>query len=135
MKTQESQRIGQKVRELFGRAPGLFRPFTYYDERLDRILVLVKDCSVGEERINRILTVFENNYPEGGKTCVGFAIENWRWFSRRHNLPSNNIVHLLPVLDIIAGEFPDAVAVIDGVVRPIINQFESDIVVLDQSGL
>src|SRR5437667_8827373 len=56
---------------------GEFRPFAVFDEPLDCIRVVLRDCSATEVRIDGLLTVLEANYPlvEGQSEIVGFTIK------------------------------------------------------------
>lgn len=71
------------VREAFGERYG-FRPCALFDEKLDCIRVIARDCSVTEIRIDEALTVLESNV--NGK-YVGFTIKGAKHFCKRHNLP------------------------------------------------
>src|SRR5262245_32036706 len=64
MKTDEirlqTEEMGKQIRTLFP-AGSAFKPFVIFDERLDCIRVVARDCSVTEIRINTLLTVLEDN--------------------------------------------------------------------------
>lgn len=88
-----------------GIAPGPFRPFAEYHERLDRIVVLVKDGSICEVSAPlRCIVLLKDNH-EGG--TIGFAIERGGWLCREHRLigPSGD-VDLQRALDAVAKEYP-----------------------------
>ena len=58
-----------------------FRPVAYYDKHLDVIRVQILDCSIWEDRLDRIMTVYHNNHhvsPNGVNDVVGFAIKGVR---------------------------------------------------------
>ena len=56
---------------------GPFRAHAVFDEQLDCIRVLWRDCSTNEIRVSELLTILENNYPDVAETpeCVGFTIK------------------------------------------------------------
>jgi hypothetical protein len=55
---------------------GAFRPFALFDEQLDCIRVVWRDCSANEIRVSKLLTILEDNYPESSTPeCVGFTIK------------------------------------------------------------
>ena len=56
--------------------PGPFRPFAVFDEPLDCIRVVWRDCSANEIRAGELLTILVDNYPASGELeCVGFTIK------------------------------------------------------------
>ena len=60
-----------------------FKPVAYYDEELDCIRVITRDCSVTEVRINEFLTIAEDNYPQNpSDKYVGFTVKGVRYFIR-----------------------------------------------------
>ena len=124
-------RIGEEIRRLFAENKP-FRPFTAYFKHLDRILVLVKDCSIFEERVNDILTILEDNYPEKEKDkYVGFVIECARDFCLKCGLSSQRgTVRLAIVLDAIVAIYPKDVFWVDGVTRPLLKKFSLDSVAI-----
>lgn len=82
-----------------------FRPFAYYDKHLDCIRVQIRDCSVLEQRKNRIFTVLKANHDNSG-SLVGFNIKGVRLLFKQlgldlqacHKLADlmNSIVRLYP---------------------------------------
>ena len=55
---------------------GAFRPFAIFDEQLDCIRVVWRDCSANEIRVSKMLTILEDNHPESEELeCVGFTIK------------------------------------------------------------
>lgn len=58
-----------------------FRPIAYYDKHLDAIRVQINDCSIWEERLDGIMTIYHANHhlnPDGLNDVVGFAIKGVR---------------------------------------------------------
>jgi hypothetical protein len=59
----------------------VFKPIAYYDKHLDAIRVQIMDCSIWEERLDRIMTLYHANHglnPDGLNDVVGFAIKGVR---------------------------------------------------------
>ena len=55
---------------------GAFRPHAVFDEQMDCIRVLWRDCSANEIRVSELLTIVVDNYPASSKPeCVGFNIK------------------------------------------------------------
>lgn len=123
MEASEIARITRKIRELFADEHGPFRPFALFEEELNRILVLVKDCSVTKERINALLTVFEDNYPEGSRIYVGFAIEGARQFCSENGLPAEGEIRLAAVLDALNATCPKHTSFVNEHLRPLLAEF------------
>lgn len=60
-----------------------FKPVAYFDEQLDCVRVIIRDCSVTEVRINEYLTIAEDNYPQNpADRYVGFTVKGVRHFIR-----------------------------------------------------
>ena len=58
-----------------------FQPLAYYDKHLDVIRVQMLDCSICEERLDHIMTIYHaNHHPnsDGINDVVGFAIKGVR---------------------------------------------------------
>jgi len=73
----ETERIGEEIRKLFpDNKP--FKPFAIYIERLDRILVVTKDCRKREINFGKIFGVCrgENHFLEYT------WLNNWKKFSK-----------------------------------------------------
>lgn len=76
---QTVRKIEDKVRRAFRGSKRKFRPFVSFDPVLDRIMLVVRDCSTTEEAVKGgILTVFEDNYPKGRhrQRYIGVAFDN-----------------------------------------------------------
>lgn len=66
-----------------------FEPVAYYDKHLDAIRVQTMDCSIWEDRLDRILTVYHANHhqqADGLNDVVGFAIKGVRHLLREIGL-------------------------------------------------
>lgn len=97
----------KRIFATFGREPQGFRPCAYFDEPLDCIRVIARDCSVTETRISRVLTILEDNYPapNGGRELyVGFTIKGARHFCQQHGIDLSVPVKLTELLDRILEE-------------------------------
>jgi len=71
---------GMRVDQILKGLPD-FQPVAYYDKHLDAIRVQIMDCSIWEERLDRIMTVYHANHhlnPDGLNDVVGFAIKGVR---------------------------------------------------------
>jgi len=135
MKTVEEIRL--QVRGAFSRKPrSQFRPCAYFDDRLDCIRVIARDCSILETRINPMLTVLEDNYYQetGKKQYVGFTLKGARYFCREHNIDLATPIDISKLLDAILAAFPD-VAVelfVNAIAKPLVHEGKIDTV--DVSG-
>ena len=85
-----------------------FKPFAYYDKHLDCIRVQIRDCSVTEERVNRIFTVLKPNHSEVGAQYVGFNIKGIRHLFNQIGLPLHGVISLTDIFDGIVQQFPEA---------------------------
>jgi len=94
-----------------------FRPLASFDPNIDRITVLVRDCSITEVSNRRsFLTLFKDNHEEG---YAGFAIDFAYLLCLKNDLIGDDeIVSLSKALDMIAGASPedkDACAIAQGI--------------------
>lgn len=106
-----------------------FRPFAVFDEPLDCIRVITRDCSVTEIRVDDFLTVLEANYPvSGAAEYIGFTIKGVAHLCQTHGIPSNGPWKLADFLDAImkASNEPVARPVVQKVARPIIEENKLD---------
>jgi hypothetical protein len=114
------------VKEAFGGKPGRFRACAYFDDRLDCIRVIARDCSILETRINQRITILEDNsYSESGdKKYVGFTVKGARHFCQEHNFSLSAPIDMSALLDAIVASFPE-VAVelfVKYVAKPLVKQ-------------
>jgi len=105
MQNDRTRQIEVEMRKLFRDSPpGPFRPFAVFEERLDRIVVLTRDCSVTETRVNDVLVMLENNYPgDGEERYVGFVIEGARGFLAACGFSADEPPRLQTILNVLAG--------------------------------
>jgi hypothetical protein len=135
MKTPDQ--IGALVKSAFDGASGKFHPCAFFDDRLDCIRVVARDCSILETRINPFLTLLEDNYAESGdgKQYVGFSIKGARYFCHEHGFSLDSPIEVSALLDAILKAFPD-VAVemfVNAIARPLVR--ERKIERVDVSGI
>ncbi len=127
MKTQEQ--IGELVKEAFSGESGGFRPCAFFDDRLDCIRVIARDCSVLEVRVNETLTVLVDNYPETGQNrYVGFTVKGARHFCQQHGFDLATPIKVSELLDAVLATFPELVVqlFVDLVARPLIRDEKID---------
>jgi hypothetical protein len=126
MKTPEE--ISVLVRASLRGAPGQFRPGAFFDDRLDCIRVITRDCSVLETRVNEYLTVLEPNYAKENDPTpyVGFTIKGARHFCDETGLNLSAPIRASQLLDAILKFFPDAFVevFVNGIARPLLRKGE-----------
>jgi hypothetical protein len=123
MKTPEQ--IEVLVKSAFAEAPGQFRPGAFFDDRLDCIRVITKDCSVLETRINTSLTVLEDNYADGSGASpyVGFTIKGARHFCHENGISLDAPIQMSALLDAILKAFPGPMVemFVNAIARPLVR--------------
>jgi hypothetical protein len=88
-----------------------FKPVAYYDERLDCIRVIIRDCSVSEYRINEYLTIAEDAHPiDPTDRYVGFTVKGIRHFTKAQKKDKPESLELSLLLDQILAELPTYVS-------------------------
>jgi hypothetical protein len=88
-------------------AAGGFRPFAVFDELLDCIRVVTRDCSTNEIRVNEELTLLEANYPVSGKReIVGFTIKGVAHLCETCHIPPDAPWKLADFLNAIMARSP-----------------------------
>lgn len=125
MMTAEEQKIQTLVKNSYGGVTGEFRPCAYYDEPLDCIRVIARDCSVNEWRVSRLLTVLEDNYADpNGDLYVGFTIKGARHFCQQQGIDLTAPVKLSELLDrILAESTEDSVRIaVNAVAKPLVRK-------------
>jgi hypothetical protein len=106
MKTAEQ--IGEQIRHAFRGKSTKFRPCAFFDDRMDCIRVVARDCSVLETRINKHLTLLEDNYADSeDKRYVGFTIKGARHFCQEHGVDLRTPVDISRLLDVILASSPE----------------------------
>jgi len=100
-----------------------FRPFALYDDRLDCIRVITRDCSVTDVRVNGRITLLEDNHAGSNKAFkyVGFTIKGAKHLCRECGFDLNLPVRISDLLDVIVAASPEPVvrAIVDGIARPL----------------
>jgi len=124
MKTPDQVR--EHVQTAFAGATREFRPCAFFDDRLDCIRVIARDCSVLETRINPSLTVLEDNYYEetGRKQYVGFTLKGARHFCAEHGFDLKAPIKISDLLDAVLKAFP-SVAVelfVNAIAKPLVKE-------------
>lgn len=111
------------VKEALGQQPGVFRPCAFFDDRLDCIRVIAKDCSILEERISDRVTILLDLYaPRERKECVGFTLKGANHLCQQHGWDPARPVRMSMFLDAILASVPEkAVKVfIEFVAKPLV---------------
>ena len=126
------------VREAFPQEIGEFRPCAFFDDRLDCIRVIARDCSVYEERVNDRLTVLIDNYHDrqlGRKKYVGFTIKGARHFCQEYGFGATTSISMAKLLDALLKSSPDPVVMwfVDLVARPLIEEEKIEQVTMPQT--
>jgi hypothetical protein len=118
---------------------GTFRPCAFFDESLDCIRLIARDCSVLEERINdRVTVLIDNYYPNRGtKKYVGFTIKGAKHFCREQGWDTSTSIKLTALLDALLASSPELVVewFIDQVARPLIQEMQIDQVEIPEGAL
>jgi hypothetical protein len=130
------EQVGALVRETFASESGEFHPCALFDEPLDCIRVITRDCSFTEIRIDDRITVLEDNYcPIGGKKYVGFTIKGARHFCQERGFRLSAPIKLIELLNAILDATPDPVVrvVVDGIVRPLVEEGKINDIALAQA--
>jgi hypothetical protein len=122
----DQDQIKALVTESLSQGTRDFRPCAFFDDRLDCIRVIARDCSVLEERINDRLTVLmDNHYPAfGRKKYVGFTIKGARHFCKEHGWDLARSIKIAEVLDALVSTSPEIVVqwFVEIVANPIIQE-------------
>lgn len=116
------------VDSIEGKEVAEFKPLIYYDEGLDCVRVVVRDCSVVERRVNTFLTIYEDNYPvPNEEPYVGFSLKGVKHFLVEHELPIKTTVPVVELLDQMIKAFPEDVVelIINSIAKPILSKTES----------
>ena len=120
------------VRKHSSGAPASFPPCAFYDDRLDCIRVISRDCSVIEDRLNSRITVLVDAHrsrrdePEGLE-YVGFTIKGaWHFCQERGLAPGT--IKMTTLLDALLKAYPDVVVrlFVEHVAKPIVEQKKID---------
>lgn len=108
--TTTSDEVSALIRAQFAQFPGQFRPSAFFDDRLDCIRVIVKDCSVLETRINELITVLKDRYASDNDPTpyVGFTVKGARHFCHDNNLSLDAPIQVSALLDAMLKSFPSS---------------------------
>ena len=102
-----------------------FRPCAFFDERLDCIRVIARDCSVYEERVSDRLTILVDNYPgPGRREYVGFTLKGARHFCKQHGWDLTTSIKMSELIDAIVASCPEHVVqwAVNIVAKPIVYE-------------
>jgi hypothetical protein len=87
---------------------GTFRPCAFFDDRLDCIRVITKDCSVIEERMNDRVTILLDLYSTPGqRKCVGFTLKGAYHLCQQHNWDATRPIQIGQLLNAIITSVPE----------------------------
>jgi hypothetical protein len=117
------------VKEALAGESGSFRPCAFFDDRLDCIRVITKDCSVLEERINdRVTMLLDLSAPKTRKVCVGFTLKGAYHLCQQHGWDQTRPIKMSQLLDAIIASVPEkAVKVfIELVAKPLVENENID---------
>jgi len=134
MNPEESLQMSQLVRKAMSVTPGEFRPCAMFDDRLDCIRVLARDCSFTEIRVDSGLTIIEDNYPaSSARKYVGFTVKGARHFCQSQGLSLSMPIRVVEILDALVKASPDPVVrmIIDRVAKPLVEEERIDAVSLE----
>jgi hypothetical protein len=102
-----------------------FRPFAVFDEQLDCIRVITRDCSFTEIRVDDFLTVLEANYPRSSAAeYVGFTIKGVAHLCKSHGIPRTGPWKLADFFDAILRASEASRPVVNRVARPIADEYQ-----------
>ncbi len=114
------------VNNTFSGDPVRFRPCAFFDERLDCIRVIARDCSVVEERVNdRVTVLIDSYFPQPGrKRYVGFTIKGATHFCKQHGWDTVRSIGMAEFLDALLASSPEIVVqwFIDIVAKPLVQE-------------
>jgi hypothetical protein len=125
----EQEEITMLVKDVLAGELGGFRPCAFFDDRLDCIRVITKDCSVLEERINDRVTILLDLYSfQGNKECVGFTLKGAYHLCQQHGWDPSRPIKMSEFLDAILASVPEkAVKVfIEYVAKPLVKNKNID---------
>jgi hypothetical protein len=86
-----------------------FQPTAYYDKHLDVIRVQIMDCSISEERVDKIMTIYHMNHhhrPDGLNDIAGFAIKGVRHLFKKLEIKYEGAILIAELLDKLVKMYP-----------------------------
>ena len=129
MEQTDKARVTALVTDFFGGTVPPFRPCAYFDEPLDCIRVIARDCSISEIRVNPILTILEDNYTasQGRDLYVGFTIKGARHFCQERGIDLSVPVKVSELLDQILQTYSgnDVRFAVNAVAKPLVARDEN----------
>ena len=134
--TQEIESLASLVRSTFREQSGEFRPCAFFDEPLDCIRVVTRDCSATETRVSDLMTVLEDSYYDpasSGKKFVGFTIKGATHFCNERGFRLTAPIQLTEILDAILASSPNPLVrmAVDAIARPLVQETMIKPVILD----
>ena len=119
--TSNEQKTTELVKEYFSAD---FKPFAVFDEPLDCIRVVFRDCSSKDVRISDRLTVLEANYPKvpGRSEIVGVTIKGVAHLCETCGIPSDAPWQLAVFLDALVKSAPRDRVVVKHLVEPLVDE-------------
>lgn len=121
-----SEELAKRIRGAVSPYANEFRPCAFFDDRLDCIRVIARDCSVCEERVNQWFTVLIDNYHErtGRMKYVGFTIKGARYFCQQRGLELGSPIKMTQLLDAILANSSELAVMffVDAIARPLVKQ-------------
>ncbi|MGB8472519.1 MAG: hypothetical protein WCE61_00385 [Candidatus Acidiferrum sp.] len=127
MKTNEQ--ISALVNAAFADRHAAFRPCAFFDDRLDCIRIVTRDCSVTEMRVSDLITILEMSHPPHGKNkCVGFTVKGARHFCNQHGFNLSAPLKMSALLDALMKSAPSLVVqtIIERIVKPLVEEANLD---------
>jgi hypothetical protein len=118
-------RMKELVLATFRDKVGEFRPCAFFDEPLDCIRVIARDCSTTEIRVSPLLTVLEDNDADpraGRELYVGFTIKGARYFCQQQGIDLTAPVQWSELLDRILAESSDTAVrlAVNAIAKPLV---------------
>ncbi len=113
------------VRNHFHDHPQPFKPIAYWQDSLDQLIVIVKDCSFSEHYPARPLPLIflEDNYStDEADRYAGFIVDGAKDFCGAHRLIREESVCLPELLDTLKAVFPEHAVHVD-IARRIIEKY------------
>lgn len=76
------------------------RPVAYYDKHMDCIRIELRDCSLTEVRVNKMLTLLHDNHPSEHQThLAGIMIKGVKHLFNEWGLPLEGVLMVTTIID------------------------------------